>query len=1006
MPFCTSRIRPKVIVNKRTQFQDALTSQAPEIWRGNDIKIEAAFFENDALVDVSCFDSVNLVIKDPDDLGGANIYEETVAYADINRSLVLANFTAGTDQHATFEIATSNSRFDMQGANTRKLWLVFYALTTDTPAKEITLGATLLTVHEDGAGTLENSPVVGDSLIPNGAVYDGSGNYVLAVTANKVYTWEKGANDTQIDNDGNVITTTETRFTAGTTEVTLSGTPDALVTAMVYRPSYYTAEESDARYTLAAPIQDLIDDIAQNTADIATNVVNILKAHGSVHESVADQTTMLALTANKGDIALRVDNNRIYWLNGTDASDINNWVLLPSDFDWQGTYNEAKTYTIGQAVFRLGSTYISQQNGNLDNDPDDPANVGSGLPWGLLAQGSDYQFSTSTPGALTVAGAGSVGTSGKLSHSDHTHPMPGLATSGAAGFMSAADKARFDLSEIGWANGNVNNAVQSGNWIFLIGDFTTWDNVPAPGIVKLDRYGKVDPLFDAGSGFSAGPSYIKVMPGGNLLIGHNAKTTYNGGSSAWVHMITPLGAVVGTWTSPATIAVSGTDELLALDILEDKILLLTHRTLRVTDYTGATLFTETGDDDFNNLAVIGCYAYLTSKPGATYGSTDNPQAIKALDFCEDSGGVFTGAVESLWGSQGGVGWNAGADCIIPDPNGAYIVAGGSDSHDGGSDYIWGGGSNDDGSGLIKLNAGTAGTRGTPFTGFDFTCTKDADSHVIPLAIDSLGRIYFTGNLTTINGTAVTAWNLYRVDAQGINLVEFTGFAGVRPTQVVVVSDDLIFVVGQFAAYGEVPIGRGVMIDATGARIHELVSDSASVNVGSYRERVFDAASMTPPSADPAEAAVNSTATENRVADLYLFADAAAEQVQIKTTLPQEWDGNAFKMKLVLQGQGSIVAGNIARFGVSAVLIEDEVDIDSVAWPAEVEVDTTLPDIAEKKHSPVFNVTPSGTHSQTTTMWIRIRRKGTHGNDTAGDKVRLHQARMQYKETTTEPVVWT
>jgi hypothetical protein len=1005
MAFCTSRIRPKVVTNLKSKFSDELTSQLPEIWRGNDVKIEVAFFEQEVLQDITCFDSVNMVIKDPANLSGGNIYTETVAYADLNRTLVLSNFVAGTDQHAAFEIPAASSRFDMLGENTRSLWLVFYALTTDTPAKEITLGATLITVHEDGAGSLENSPTVGDSIIPNGAVYDGSGNFELTTAANKVYVWDKGANDTSLINGVDTITADEARFTASATSVTLTGTVDALVTAMVYSPSYYTAAESDARYQLAWTITDLEARIGVNETDIASNVVNILKAHGTVHLAVTDEAAMIALVAEKGDIAIRDDKNRAYWLNALDATTAANWIQLPAAFNWLGAYNAATTYGIGDAVFRGSSTFISQQASNLNNDPDLTANVGSGLPWGLVAQGADLIFSTAAPQSLAVGGSGAVGASGRMSHSDHKHAMPSKATGSADGFLAKEDKARFDLSEIGSANGSISASAKSGNWIYLIGSFTTWNNAPAPYVVKIDTHGKADPLFSPGTGFDVAPSHIKVMANGNILVGHTSKTSYKSGTASWVHMITPLGAVDTSWISPATMAVSGVDELLSIEVLEDKFLFLTHRTLRVTGTTGTTVFTETGDADFNNLAVIGCTAYLTSVPSSTYGATDTPQSIKALDFCEDSGGVFTGSVEALWATQGGVGWLAGADRIIADANGRYIVAGGSNSHDGGTAYDWGAAANVDGSGMIKLNAGTEATRGTPFSGFDFECTKNASSHVIPLAIDSLGRIYFTGNMVTVNGTAVTAWNLYRVDAQGLNLIEYTGFAGGVPTSVTIFADELLLVTGNFGQYGELPTGRALMMNSAGERIHVLESTATSINVGSYRERTWDAGALTPPNTDPATAAVNSTTATNRVSDLWLYADAVAQQMQIKTAMPQEWNGNPVKMKLVLQGEGAVVAGNAARFAISIVQIEDSIDIDSVTWPAEVEIDTTLPDISAKIHSTVFTVTPAGAHTLTATTWIRVRRLGAHANDTAGDKVRLHQVRMQYKEATTEPLVW-
>jgi hypothetical protein len=48
------------------------------------------------------------------------------------------------------------------------------------------------------------------------------------------------------------------------------------------------------------------------------------------------------------------------------------------------------------------------------------------------------------PATEVVGSAGTIGISTAYARADHVHPMPGLASSSAAGFMSATDKARLD----------------------------------------------------------------------------------------------------------------------------------------------------------------------------------------------------------------------------------------------------------------------------------------------------------------------------------------------------------------------------------------------------------------------------------------------------------------------------------------------------------------------------------------------------------------------------------
>ncbi|HHW14387.1 MAG TPA: hypothetical protein GXX28_05575, partial [Firmicutes bacterium] len=66
-------------------------------------------------------------------------------------------------------------------------------------------------------------------------------------------------------------------------------------------------------------------------------------------------------------------------------------------------------------------------------------------------------LTSSTPAAETVGNAGTVGTATAAARADHVHPMPGTATTGAAGFMSAADKAKLD----GIASGATNTPLAS-----------------------------------------------------------------------------------------------------------------------------------------------------------------------------------------------------------------------------------------------------------------------------------------------------------------------------------------------------------------------------------------------------------------------------------------------------------------------------------------------------------------------------------------------------------------
>lgn len=103
---------------------------------------------------------------------------------------------------------------------------------------------------------------------------------------------------------------------------------------------------------------------------------------------------------------------------------------------------------LGDAIDFLQYEGLNFRLHQLSTDPSSPV---SGQEYWNTADlhfrvhnGSGFQvvpFVTSaTPSADTVGGAGAVGTSLDAARADHVHAQPGLATTGASGYMSAADK--------------------------------------------------------------------------------------------------------------------------------------------------------------------------------------------------------------------------------------------------------------------------------------------------------------------------------------------------------------------------------------------------------------------------------------------------------------------------------------------------------------------------------------------------------------------------------------
>ncbi|HTH49133.1 MAG TPA: hypothetical protein VMB21_16575, partial [Candidatus Limnocylindria bacterium] len=159
MPLSRDRIRLALDpASKNTPATDVLTGSTPALWRGNDVAIEFAIFTGGTLLtSLANLDSVTMVVTPNDDRQGAIVMTGMVAHASLT-AITQDAWDAGTGQHGTITVNGDLTALDLAGQASRVFWVAFYALTTDAPARRITLGSSLLTVIDDGTGST-NSPV-------------------------------------------------------------------------------------------------------------------------------------------------------------------------------------------------------------------------------------------------------------------------------------------------------------------------------------------------------------------------------------------------------------------------------------------------------------------------------------------------------------------------------------------------------------------------------------------------------------------------------------------------------------------------------------------------------------------------------------------------------------------------------------------------------------------------------------------------------------------------------
>jgi hypothetical protein len=139
---------------KATSFRlkDKLTSNTPELWRGNDVQFELAILKNATLIDsVANLASLTVDIKSASDKTGAALATKTITSFSV---ITQANWDDGTAQNALVTFTAAEMNF---AAGTH--WIAVSVETNDSPGRSVTLGCSDFILTEDGAGTTDQAQV-------------------------------------------------------------------------------------------------------------------------------------------------------------------------------------------------------------------------------------------------------------------------------------------------------------------------------------------------------------------------------------------------------------------------------------------------------------------------------------------------------------------------------------------------------------------------------------------------------------------------------------------------------------------------------------------------------------------------------------------------------------------------------------------------------------------------------------------------------------------------------
>jgi len=220
-----------------------------KFWRGNPVRLQLLLNSNGDIVDIDQFASIRVEVFASQAENLAPLMSATVAAGATgwDSGCTADEWTDRTSAHAYVDFSAAETLLDLDGETSADFWIVVSVAPLADTAQRVTFGGGTLTVHEDATPGSASGAIQPGTVIPNGATYNGSGAYTLAVTAGRVYQWEPGANDTNLVN-GTITLTASGATTALGSSVVLHGTPSAAITATVRVGGFYTADDVESMF--------------------------------------------------------------------------------------------------------------------------------------------------------------------------------------------------------------------------------------------------------------------------------------------------------------------------------------------------------------------------------------------------------------------------------------------------------------------------------------------------------------------------------------------------------------------------------------------------------------------------------------------------------------------------------------------------------------------------------------------------------------------------------------
>ena len=339
MQIDNQRIRLAIDTSQMGSINDVLTGANPQFWNGVDLQIELGIFYGSTLVDVSNFSSITVDLKEFDPRTGLPLMSQTIASGSINDALTLTAWNGGapTDCHALAVFTNEETNLYLN-QDSVTFWLVVSALTGDTPAHKVVLGATPMVVQEGGEGVEPPASVVNPTYY---TAAQSDARYAIAV------------NLTSINNSISTLISEMTAVTAtanaalpltggtltGALSITgLSGILQATSGLISGSATTSALPEGSNLYwtqtrfnTALAAVSGAVSGICPlNFSSLIPAACLPPVAFNNLYV-VGSQTAIAQhLSANPGDLAVRTDLSETFFLTASPASTLGNWTQLLS----------------------------------------------------------------------------------------------------------------------------------------------------------------------------------------------------------------------------------------------------------------------------------------------------------------------------------------------------------------------------------------------------------------------------------------------------------------------------------------------------------------------------------------------------------------------------------------------------------------------------------------------------------------------------------------------------